>query len=83
MKKQRFKYVGDAAFERFLQKHDCPTPFHNVDTVRVPASARLDEFTGLDRRCFTDDCHQISVTTDLHSEDAEPRVYIVEGHPLD
>ena len=30
MKKQRFKYVGDAAFERFLQKHDCPTPFHVV-----------------------------------------------------
>ncbi len=30
MKKQKFKYVGDAAFKRFLQEHDCPTPFHVV-----------------------------------------------------
>ena len=30
MKRERFKYPGDAAMEMFLRKHQCPTPFHVV-----------------------------------------------------
>ena len=30
MKRQKFKYPGDAAMEMFLRKHQCPTPFHVV-----------------------------------------------------
>ncbi len=30
MKRQKFKYPGDAAMEMFLLKHQCPTPFHVV-----------------------------------------------------
>jgi hypothetical protein len=30
MKKQKFKYIGDLAFKRFLQGHECPTSFHVV-----------------------------------------------------
>ena len=28
MKKQKFKYIGDAAFKRFLERCDCPKEFH-------------------------------------------------------
>ncbi len=30
MKRQTFKYPGDAAFQRLLEKYNCPTPFHVV-----------------------------------------------------
>ncbi len=30
MKRQTFKYPGNAALQRLLEKHNCPTPFHVV-----------------------------------------------------
>jgi len=30
MKRQKFKYSGDAAFQRLLETYSCPTPFHVV-----------------------------------------------------
>ncbi len=30
MKCQTFKYPGDAAFQKLLEKYNCPTPFHVV-----------------------------------------------------
>ena len=30
MKRQTFKYPGNAAFQRLLEKYNCPAPFHVV-----------------------------------------------------
>ena len=41
MKRQKFKYSGDAAFQRFLEKCNCPTPFHVVRMRFLGAIASL------------------------------------------
>ena len=42
MKRQKFKYSGDAAFQRFLEKCNCPTPFHVVRMRFLGEIASLD-----------------------------------------
>lgn len=42
MKPQKFKYPGDAAFQRLLQKYECPTPFHVVRMRFLGEIASLD-----------------------------------------
>ena len=42
MKRQKFKYPGDAAFQRLLEKYDCPTPFHVVRMRFLGEIASLD-----------------------------------------
>ena len=42
MKRQKFKYPGDAAFQRLLEKHGCPTPFHVVRMRFLGEIASLD-----------------------------------------
>jgi hypothetical protein len=34
MKRQKFKYPGDAAFQRLLEKYDCPTPFDDGTLIQ-------------------------------------------------
>ena len=49
MKRQTFKYPGDAAFQRLLEKYNCPTPFHVVRMrFRSKVLTRIiDLFSGL------------------------------------
>jgi len=42
MKRQKFKYSGDAAFQKFLEKGTCPTPFHVVRMRFLGEIASLD-----------------------------------------
>ncbi len=42
MKRQKFKYSGDAAFQRLLEKYNCPTPFHVVRMRFLGEIASLD-----------------------------------------
>ncbi len=42
MKRQTFKYPGDAAFQRLLEKYNCPTPFHVVRMRFLGEIASLD-----------------------------------------
>ncbi len=42
MKRQTFKYPGDAAFQRLLEKYSCPTPFHVVRMRFLGEIASLD-----------------------------------------
>ena len=42
MKRQTFKYPGDAAFQRLLAKYNCPTPFHVVRMRFLGEIASLD-----------------------------------------
>ncbi len=42
MKRQKFKYPGDAAFQRLLEKYNCPTPFQVVRMRFLGEIASLD-----------------------------------------
>ena len=42
MKRQKFKYTGDEAFQRVLRKYQCPTPFHVVRMRFLGEIASLD-----------------------------------------
>ncbi len=42
MKRQTFKYPGDAAFQRLLEKYNCPMPFHVVRMRFLGEIASLD-----------------------------------------
>jgi hypothetical protein len=42
MKRQKFKYPGDAALQRLLEKYNCPTPFHVVRMRFLGEIASLD-----------------------------------------
>ena len=42
MKRQTFKYPGDATFQRLLAKYNCPTPFHVVRMRFLGEIASLD-----------------------------------------
>ena len=42
MKRPKSKYPGDAAFQRLLERYDCPTPFHVVRMRFLGGIASLD-----------------------------------------